>query len=200
MKRRKLVIGLTGGLGSGKSTVLAMFRRFGARTMDADAIVHGALAPGGSAYRRVLKLFGPSIRSSDGTLDRRKVAGLVFRRPALRRALEGILHPLVVREMRKASSRLRRGVLVLDIPLLFEAGLAGLADRVVVVWAPRETRLRRLKGRISRADALRRMKAQSPLEWKRRRADHVVDNGGPLQETRGQAAALWRSWRDSVVV
>lgn len=173
------VLGLTGGIGSGKSTALGLFRRLGCATADADEMARRALAPGGAAAGRVRRLFG--------TLDRRRIADQVFARPALRRKLEKIVHPVVVRELRRRIRRHRRGVLVLDIPLLYEARLQGLVDEAAVVWAPRGRRLARLRKRgMSRADALRRMRAQMSLEVKRRRADAVFDNSGPVSRLREQ--------------
>ncbi len=191
-----MIIGLTGGLGSGKSTVLRMFRKLGARTADADALARRALEPGGGAYRAVRRLLGKDIVRPDGSLDRVGIARRVFRNPALRRRLERLVHPLVVRALRGKIRRHRQGVLVLDIPLLYEVRLENLADRVVVVWAPKALRLRRLlkDGRFSRADILRRMRAQMPLEEKRRRADRVIDNAGTFKKTKEQVWRIWRGW------
>jgi len=191
---QRIVVGLTGGLGSGKSTVLEMLKRKGAACADADEIVHRALSPLGLAYQKVLRLFGPSVHRPDRTLDRGKIAEIVFRSPARRRALEKILHPLVEKEIRKKISSHKKGVLVLDIPLLYEAGMARLTDKVVAVWAPQQTRVRRLvrERGFSKKDAQARLKAQWPLREKCRRADWVIDNGGTLNHTRRQAMELWR--------
>lgn len=184
------VVGLTGGVGSGKSTALKFFRRFGCETADADEIVHRALRPKGAAYHRVARLFGPMVKKSDGSLDRAGIADLVFRRPPLRRRLERILHPLVIKEFRRRT-RQRRAPLVLDIPLLYETRLENLVDEVAVVWAPLSRRLARLRQRgVSRGDALRRIQVQMPLEEKRRRASVVLDNSGPLARLRAQVRAF----------
>jgi dephospho-CoA kinase len=194
IKKKRLVVGLTGGLGSGKSTVLKMLKDLGARTSDADQIVRQALEPAGRGYKAALRLFGPSIRRADGTLDRQKIAEIVFQNSRKRKALERRLHPLVIKQFKADIARLKTGVLVLDVPLLYEAGLTGLVDAAAVVWAPDRVRVRRLlrSGRFSRADISRRMKAQMPLRQKRRRADWVVDNSGSLRKTRREVRRIWR--------
>lgn len=194
---KKLVVGLTGGLGSGKSSVLEELRRLGAVTADADALVHGYLEAGGAAHKKVARLFGPAVVRPDGTLDRKAIAAWVFQDAALRRRLEGLLHPLVRRDLRRVAARTKRGVVVLDIPLLYESKLQPMVDRVCVVWAPEAARRARLArdGRFSAADVRRRLKAQMPLAEKRRRADDVVDNGGSRARTRGQVRRLWRAWQ-----
>jgi dephospho-CoA kinase len=194
---KKIVIGLTGGMGSGKSTVLAEFKRLGAVTADADALVGKFLAPGGEALGKVARLLGKDVLRSDGTLDRKAVAAKIFAAPILRKKLEALLHPLVRRDMAALIAGTRRGVVVLDVPLLFESKMEDLADRTLVVWAPRAARLARIQaaGRFTRADALARMKSQMPLAEKRRRADDVVDNGGSRAAARRQARALWAAWR-----
>ncbi len=182
LSRPPLVVGLTGGIGSGKSTVLSLLRERGIAAADADVIVHGALRPGRAGHRRVLALFGPAVRRADGSLDRAAMARVVFRNPDIRKKLEAILHPIVVREFRRRIAAHRRGLLVLDVPLLFETGLDRLVDRTVVVWAPERTCLSRLasSGRLTRAQARRRMAAQMPLAEKRRRAHFLLDNSRTL--------------------
>lgn len=198
--KNKIVIGLTGGLGSGKSAVLKELKGLGAVAADSDALVHAFLAPGGAGYRRVTRLFGPSIVGSKGVLDRKAMALRVFAEPGLRKRLESILHPLVRRELRRTAAGVKRGVVVLDIPLLFESKLSGMVDRVCVVWAPDAVRLSRLKkdGRFTPADVRRRIKAQIPLARKRRLADDVIDNGGSVARTRAQVRALWRAWNAAI--
>jgi dephospho-CoA kinase len=194
---KRLVVGLTGGLGSGKSTVLAELKRLGAVTADADEISRRVVEPGGPAYARVARLFGKGVVRPDGALDRKALAARVFASPVLRRKLEGIIHPLVRREMRRVIDGARRGVVVLDIPLLYESRLTDLVERVLVVWAPYDVRYRRLMdgGRFTCRDIRDRVRAQMPLLEKRRRADDVVDNGGSRAGTLAQVRRLWASWR-----
>ncbi len=178
-KKTTCIIGLTGGVGSGKSTVLHLLKARGIATADADEIVRRALEPGGDGFGPVRRLFGPSIQTPDGRLDKGAIARRVFRDPALRRRLERILHPIVRKTFVDRIARHRRGLLVLDVPLLFETGMDRLVDRTVVVWAPRSARLARLAERgMPPAEARRRMAAQMPLREKARLADDVLDNGG----------------------
>lgn len=180
--RSRLTVGLTGGIGSGKSLALAELGRLGARTIDLDEIAQRQARPGGAAYRALTRGFGRSILGADGRIDRAKLASLVFKRPILRRRLEAITHPLILREMRRRM-RAARGVVVVDIPLLFEGRHAGEFDVTMTVTAPRVTRLRRLAARgLSRSEALRRMAAQLPDAAKAARADVVAPNGGPKNE------------------
>jgi dephospho-CoA kinase len=180
--RPPLVVGLTGGIGAGKSTVAAMLAEQGIPVADADAIVHRALAVGGKGYAPTLKLLGPSLRQKEGTLDRAAMARLIFENPPLRKKLEKILHPLVEREMKKRIAAHRSGMLVLEIPLLFETGMDRWVDRTVLVWAPQKACLARLvsSGRLTRSQALRRMAVQMSPAEKRRRSHFLLDNSrGP---------------------
>ena len=188
-----LVVGLTGGIGAGKSTVSAMLKERGIPVSDADEIVHRALDVGGQGYSRVSKLFGPSVRQVDGQLDRAAIAQRVFVNPRLRKKLEAILHPLVEREFKRRIAAHRQGLLVLEVPLLFETGLDRLVDRTVLVWAPKKVCLDRLasSGRLTRSQALRRMAAQMPLSEKRRRAHFLLDNSGSRAALRRAFARLF---------
>lgn len=193
-----LRVGLTGVLGSGKSTVLGMFRRLGAVTMDADAVARECLKKGTPSYRRIVRRFGESILGRGGRIERPALARRVFTNAAGRRALEGIVHPAVKRRLERRLSSLPRGrVAVCEVPLLYEAGLERMFDKVVVVSAPERTRRRRLKaGRsLGGAEARRREAAQWPLSRKCGRADAVIENRGNKALTRRHVLALWRAWR-----
>lgn len=191
-----VVIGVTGLPASGKSTVTAMFASLGAASVDADRLAHEALGTPGTA-RRVEILLGPGVRRADGSLDRAAVAARVFGEggaPALRR-LEALLHPRVRRGMRErvAAARTRRApAVVLEVPLLFEAGLDRSCDLSVFVDAPRAVRLRRARARGWTGRDLRAREArQLPAAARRRRADAVVDNGGGRSATWSQVRTLW---------
>lgn len=193
MKRRRVVIGLTGGVASGKSTVLKEWKRLGAAVVDSDELAREAVRRGRPAWRRIVRAFGKEILLPGGELNRPLLRNRVFARPALRKMLEKIVHPEVIRGIRKAVSG-GRGVVVADIPLLFEAGLRGLADKTVVVWAPRRVQKARLmkRGGIGPKEAELFLKAQWPLDRKRRLADEVIDNSGALSRTRRQVRELDR--------
>ncbi|MFO7172265.1 MAG: dephospho-CoA kinase [Bacillota bacterium] len=191
-----LRIGLTGGIASGKSTVSRMLRDLGAPVIDADAIVHALQEPGGPAYGPIVEAFGPSVVGPDGRLDRRALARRVFADPDCRRRLEAIVHPLVAAEMERqllAYARAGRPAAVLDIPLLFEAGLDRQVDQIWVVYVDPETQLRRLQERdgLTEAEARQRLAAQWPLDEKVARAHVVIDNRGDLAATRAQVEAAW---------
>jgi dephospho-CoA kinase len=191
--RGPLRIGLTGGFGSGKSTVLAMFRRRGARVMDADAIVHDLFARDRRVRAAVARRFGRDILRKDG-IDRRALARRVFDSPAERRALEAIVHPAVRRRIAEGARGMRGGVMVADVPLLYESGLRKKFDVVIVVQASASRRVRRLAARgFSARDFQRRARAQWPLTKKARLADHVVDNNGTKERTKNQVDEIWDS-------
>lgn len=192
--RGTVVLGVTGLPASGKSTVAALFGSLGALRADADALAHAALDRP-SLARRVARLLGGEVLGPGGRVDRAAVASRVFgpgREGALR-GLTDIVHPVVLRGLRAAAASARRSrapAVVLDVPLLFEAGVDGMCDATVFVDAPREVRLRRARTRgWSAADLRAREARQAPAAARRRRADFVIRNGG------GRAAAL-RAVRD----
>lgn len=196
------VLGLTGGIATGKSLVAGFFREMGAAVVDADELAHQVTAPGEPALEEIRQVFGPGVFTPEGELDRRALGRLVFTDPAKRRELEGIVHPRVRQRLEEAVARLKAAgapLIVLEIPLLFETGepLLRLIDRVVVVTAPEAVQLQRLQARngLSEAEARARMAAQMPLAEKVKRADYVVDNGGTPEETRRQVEQIWEAMR-----
>jgi dephospho-CoA kinase len=194
-----IVIGVTGGVGTGKSTVSAMFGKLGAAVIDADALAREVIAPRGPAWRTIVRAFGRDIlRQADGTIDRSKLAGRVFADARLRHHLERIVHPRVLRRMASElkAHRLagRLPAVVLDVPLLFESKADRLADVVVVVTAPRAVAARRLrlKRGWSQKEVQQRNAAQWALSAKVALADYVVKNTGGVVATRTQVKRLWR--------
>ncbi|MBI5241788.1 MAG: dephospho-CoA kinase [Elusimicrobia bacterium] len=183
---KAFVLGLTGGIGSGKTEALRAFRRLGARTLCLDEIAHRVLARGGAAYAPVRRAFGPEVIGRDGEIDRRALGRAVFASRRLRRRLEGLTHPAILREMRRRVRAHRRGLLVVDAPLLFEAGLEAEFDLTAVVTAGRARRLGRLRRRdgLPVSELRRRMTAQMPLARKARLADVAIGNDGTLGELR----------------
>lgn len=193
---RPLRVGLTGNIGSGKSTVARLLAARGAVVIDADALAREATADA-AVLAEIAAALGAGL-VKDGRLDRAATAALVFADPAARRALDSIVHPWVARrrlelEAAAASRRPMPRVVVHDVPLLYEVGLDRAVDVVVVVYAPFEVRARRLARRsgLDREQALARDRAQLPLEEKAARADHVIDNGGDLASLEEQVARLW---------
>lgn len=193
-----IVVGLTGGIASGKSTVAQMLRRKGAAVIDADEIAREVTAPGTPALQEIEQAFGPQMLTAQGTLDRKRLGSLVFGDESARRRLEQITHPRIMAEMRQRLEQLRGAphpppVAVAVIPLLYEAGVQDEVDVVVVVTASPQEQLRRLMQRdgLSREQAQARLRAQLPLADKERRADFVVDTAGRLEDTARQVAKLW---------
>ncbi len=167
-------MGLTGGIGSGKSLALSEFKRRGAVTISSDEIAHDQARPGKPAHRAMLRAFE--------TADRGELSSLIFRSPAARKKLESLTHPLILRELKRRISR-SKGVVVADVPLLFEKGLASEFDVTLLVTAPESARLKRLKARnLPPGEARRRMKAQLPDSAKAAKSDVVVANAGTKKE------------------
>ncbi len=189
------VVGLTGGIASGKSTFAAALRVRGVPVLDADALARAVVAPGTRALAEIARALGPDVVGPDGALDRKLVAAIVFRDAEARRRLESITHPAVRRAMVEETDRLAsagHGLVFYDVPLLYEAGLDRVLDSVVVVWAPVEVQRARLVARdgltLEEADA--RLGAQLPIDEKAARGDFVVENVGSPADLDAKADRL----------
>lgn len=187
-----LVVGLTGGIGSGKSTVARMLAERGAVVVDADAIAREVVEPGQPAFDEIVARFGPEVVAADGTLDRERLADIVFADDEARAALNAMTHPRIgQRFFERVSGAPDDAIVICDVPLLAESQ-AKMYGTVVVVEAPESTRLDRLEGRgVRREDARARMATQAGDEDRRAIADVVIDNGGSLDAVTGQVDALW---------
>lgn len=192
------IIGLTGGIACGKSTVSRALRAHGAAIIDADALAHELSQPGQAIFNGYVERFGRGIVTAGGTLDRAAIAARVFADPAVRTEVDAITHPLIraaAEERLRAARAAEKRAAVLDVPLLFEAGWDALADEVWVVALPAEEQLARLLARdksMSEGEARARISAQMPLTEKCARADIVIDNSGTVEETRECIEQLWR--------
>ncbi|GAA1873998.1 dephospho-CoA kinase [Actinomadura bangladeshensis] len=189
-----LKVGLTGGIGSGKSEVSARLDERGAVVIDADKIAREVVEPGTPGLAAVVAEFGADVLLPSGALDREKVGKIVFADPERLAALNAIVHPLVGERMQELMDAAPAGaVVVYDVPLLAENGLAPMYDEVVVVDAPEETQLDRLTSRrgMTEEDARARMAAQASREERRAVATHLIDNSGTLDDLRTQVDALW---------
>jgi len=197
------IVALTGGIGSGKSTVARLFAELGATLIDADAIVHELQAPGMPMLKQLAEVFGPEIIDPGGGLRREELGRVVFRDEAAREKLNAIVHPQVGAEFARRMAAAQEAdvpLIVLDIPLLFEgresgrgSGAAMQAEAVLVVWVPRAIQLERQMARDDRGreDAEARIDAQLPLDEKRDLADHVIDNSGAIEKTERQVRSLY---------
>ncbi|HUV11389.1 MAG TPA: dephospho-CoA kinase [Acidimicrobiia bacterium] len=190
-----LLVGLTGGIGSGKSTVARLLEARGAVVVDADAVAREVVEPGTPALAALVERFGAGVLAADGTLDRPALASLAFVDETSRKGLEAITHPAINEEfLRRMQAAPADAVVVCDVPLLAESEQARGRGYpiVVVVEAPAELRLARLEGRgVSREDAERRMAAQASDEARRALATHVIDNSGDIAALEHQVEALW---------
>jgi dephospho-CoA kinase len=192
------VFGLTGNFGSGKSTVAAMFLRAGIPALDADRISREVAAPGGRVHSSIVREFGRRILLPDGSIDRGKLADIVFTDPARRARLEAITHPAILDAMKAALEELSREgyrAALVEAALIHESGRKGLFDVVISVRCDGETQLRRVMERdgMSREQAQLRLRAQMDPEGKAARSDHVIDNSGSPEETRAQVERLART-------
>jgi len=189
------VFGLTGNIGSGKSTVAGMLRASGIPVLDADRISREVTAPGGRAYGAVVETFGREIVLDDGTIDRKRLGEIVFADPRSRERLEAITHPAIFEAMKEAISGFEREghrVVVVEATLIHESGRKGLFEAVISVTCDRETAISRLaaRGGMTRRQAEARLRAQMDSERKADASDYVIDNSGSLDDTRRQVVAL----------
>ncbi len=188
-----LRIGLTGGIGSGKSTVSALLAQRGAVVVDADRIAREVLEPGTPGLAQVVDAFGEAVLATDGSLDRQALAAIVFADPDARAELDGIVHPLVRARTAELVAAVPEGsVVVNDVPLLVETGQQGSYDLVLVVAADPETRVSRLVHRgLTAEDARARIAAQASDEQRRAVADVVLDNSGTREQLAEQVDRFW---------
>jgi dephospho-CoA kinase len=189
------IIGLTGNIACGKSTVRGMLAEHGAATLDADALVHELYLPGDPVFRAVVDAFGDDIVAADGTLDRRALGRKVFGDPDALARLEGLTHPAVIERTWQWVARQTTPVVVVDAVKLIEAGIVDGCDALWVVTCPLDEERRRLMTRpgMTDAEADRRLAAQAPEAEKVARADVVIDNGGTREATRAQIDRAWAS-------
>lgn len=200
--KRFLLVGLTGGIATGKSTVSTMFAHLGAKVVDADLLAREVVMPGQRAYAEIVQEFGPEVLQADGQLDRKRLGAIVFADTEKRKRLEQITHPAIrVRQQRILSvyeEEAFDGIVVWDAAVLIESGGATAMDRLVVVTADAETELARLMARdgFSEADARRRIASQMPLAEKVKLADYVIDNSRSRDATGRRVREVYRALLD----
>ena len=193
-----LTIGLTGGIGSGKSVVADLLRQRGASIIDADRLGHEAYAPNSEAWRQVVAAFGEDILTEEGEIDRRKLGAIVFSDPAELERLNGIMHPLMAKMVEGLKADLAAtgvSVAVVEAAVLFEAGWDALVDEVWTTHAPAEAVVERLRQRngLSEEEARKRINSQMPAAERNRRSDVVVENASDLATLEREVAALWQA-------
>ena len=193
------IIGLTGGIASGKSTMAKFFREKGAAVLNVDAIAHHLSKPRQILYWLYVAHFGEGILQADGTLDRRAIGRLVFGNESERQWLDETTHPILERAMRRqiaVKQAKNFPVIILDVPLLFEAGWDKMTEENCLVFVDEATQLARLMRRngYTEEEARGRIAAQMPLSEKKKRADTFIDNSGSLEESFQQAEKLWKEW------
>ncbi len=190
-----MILGLTGGIASGKTTVAQMLIRLGARLIEADDLARQVVEPGTEGLRKVVCAFGEEILDADGKLRRDLLGKIVFSDPVKLRLLNSVLHPVMAVEAKKQLASLsRQGTAVLAGSLLFEAGWEKLVDKMLLVYVDSKTQLSRLMARdgLSRLEAQARISSQLPLEEKLAKADYLIDTSRPLADVQKQVEAIWR--------
>lgn len=195
-----MIIGLTGGFGTGKTFAASIFRSLGAKVIDADAAAHKAIRKGTKAHGEIVAFFGRAILDDRLEIDRKKLGKIVFADSRLLKKLNRIVHPQIIEyimgEVRRAG---RSKVVVIDAPLLVEAGLAGMVDKLVVVKCSKTKQVERCEKKfcLKKGEVLRRIASQIPLKRKMAMADYVIENSGTKPETKRQVRKIWEeiSWR-----
>ena len=192
-----ILVGLTGGVATGKSTIANMFKQCGAIVIDADELARDVVKTGKTAWREIVGLFGKAVLNQDRSLNRQALGRIVFRDPKKRRQLERIIHPRVAREQVRQTRAISRNdpkaVVIYDVPLLFEAGVDKRVARTIVVIADRKTQIARLKKRngLSRAEAIQRINSQMPIARKKYLANYRLDGTIPLRNLSDNVSRLF---------
>lgn len=188
-----MVVGLTGGLSSGKSLVSGEFKRLGAHVIDADIIAREVLEKGGPAYMETVREFGEGVLSEDGSINRRRLAGAVFSDASKLKRLNEITHPLILKRIREEVSIAKAPLVVVDAALLIETGLHREMDKVIVVFADEKSQIERFRKKegATEEEARARMEAQMPLSEKLSYADYVIDNSSSMEASRREARRIY---------
>jgi dephospho-CoA kinase len=194
---KAVLLGVTGGIASGKTVVAHMLEELGAVLIDLDLIAREVVEPGEPAFRAIIDYFGTEVLQGDGTLNRKQLSGLVFPDSEKREKLEGFTHPYIFEELLKQVNDItaKDPIIQVVVPLLIEKNLQSLFDKVLVVHIPPELQIKRLVERdgISRKEAVNMLKAQLPTDEKLAHADFVVNNEGSMEETRKQVEEIWQA-------
>lgn len=195
-KMKNLIVGLTGGIACGKTTIAKMFRNFGADVINTDSMGHQLLKDDPDVYKKILAVFGRRVLDDKGEIDRSKLSRIVFDNPHYLRALNGIVHPPLLKriedKIKQRISPVEYKVIVVDAPLLMELNMTHMVDLVVVVYVDEDVQIQRLMMRgLSEEDAIKRIRSQMPTSEKARIADFVIQTNGSLSDTAQQARQVW---------
>ena len=194
-----LIVGLTGGIVGGKSTVASMFRDLEAKIIDADILGHSVILPYKPAWKKIVKLFGEDILRKDLTINREKLGKIVFADQALLKKLNEITHPEIIKLIKKEINLARdrthnqEKILIIDAALIYEAKIDRLMDKIIVVYIDEDEQTKRLikRNNLSKDEASQRVKSQIPMKEKIKMADYVIDNNNSLDKTKKQVVKIW---------
>lgn len=192
-----MLLGLTGSIATGKSTVSAMLQQRGAFIIDADQAARDVVEPGSEGLNRIVAHFGDEMLNDEGKLNRARLGTVIFQDPLKREELNRLLHPLIIQTMQLQTDAIRKrdqqALIIWDVPLLIEGNLTPYVEAVILVYVPREIQLERLMQRnsLSIREAMNRIEAQMDIEEKRKFADYIIDNRGTLSDTERQVDQLW---------
>jgi len=195
-----LIIGLTGGIVGGKSTVASMFKDLGAKIVDADKLGHSVILPHRPAWEKITRLFGKDILRNDLTIDRERLGKIVFTNQTLLKKLNEITHPEIIKLIKKEinlaknKTHSQEKILIIDAALIYEAKIDRLMDKIIVVYINEDEQVKRLVKRdnLSKEEALQRIKSQMPMKEKVKMADYVIDNSSSLDKTKKQVEKIWK--------
>jgi dephospho-CoA kinase len=195
-----LIIGITGGIVGGKSTVASMFKDLGAKIVDADKLGHSVILPHRPAWKKIIRLFGKDFLRNDRTIDREKLGKIVFTNQTLLKKLNEITHPEIIKLIKKEINLARNKthnqekILIIDAALIYEAKIDKLMDKIIVVHIDEDEQVRRLIKRndLPKEEALQRIKSQMPMKEKVKIADYVIDNSNSLEKTKEQVETIWQ--------
>ncbi|MDI6641884.1 MAG: dephospho-CoA kinase [Elusimicrobiota bacterium] len=199
LSNRSIIVGLTGGIATGKSTVVKEFKKLGAEIIDSDRIAHRVIRKGSKQYRKILKVFGKEILKSNKEINRKKLAKIIFENSKKRKLLEKITHPAIISEIKTELTRLSAysptRLIVLDAPLLFEKKLDRLVDKTVLVYAPEKVQIKRImrRDKISKENAIRRISAQLPIEYKKNLANYIINTSCSLNSVMKQTKKIFQN-------
>ena len=201
-----LIIGLTGGIVSGKSTVALMFKDLGAKIVDADKLGHSVILPHEPAWEKIVKIFGKDVLQNDLTIDREKLGKIVFANQSLLKKLNDITHPEITKIIKKEIDSLKnktynqKKILIIDAALIYEAKIDRLMDKIIVVYIDEDEQIKRLieRNNLSKDEALQRIKSQMPMKEKVKMADYVIDNSNSLDKTKKQVEKIWKNLVSSI--